>query len=126
MNNIKDKIIKYGLIVLLLLIVIFIFMFVYNMLNVKYNVNFYVEDNIIIETKKVKNGNVVLEPASPQKEGYKFIGWYDNTEKFDFKTKIKKDINLYAKFEIIEGYVFSYVVSFDSNYGSSFNEVTDY
>lgn len=93
-------------------------MFIYNIFNTYYEVIFYDYDNTIIEVKKVKTGKVVLEPASPQKEGYNFIGWYDGEEDYDFTTLIYENLNLYAKYEIIEDYVFKHIVTFDSNYGS--------
>lgn len=117
-TNNKKNIMKYGVITLAIIVILLIAIFIYNVLNTKYTVTFYNEDNTVIETKQVKTGKFVLEPAEPQKEGYRFIGWYYDEQLFNFKTKIKKNINLYAKYEPIEGYVYSYIVSFDSNYGT--------
>jgi len=61
-----------------------------------YYVNFYSEGTLIerIETRK---NRAIKEPTSPTKEGYMFIGWYDqNGELFDFNNNITKDINLNA------------------------------
>lgn len=112
------KLLKIGLIILGSMIIIGISMFIYNILNTYYNVTFYNDDNTIIEIKKVKTNNTVLEPLSPKKEGYNFIGWYDGDTKYDFSKKIKNNLNLYAKYEIISDYVFKHIVTFDSNYGS--------
>ena len=56
-----------------------------------------------IESLEVKGGTAIKKPATPIKEGYDFLGWY-NTSKleqlFDFKnTLISKDITLYAKWK---------------------------
>lgn len=46
-----------------------------------------------------------VESITPTKTGYRFDGWYRDSNyknKFDFSTKITKDITLYAKFTKIE------------------------
>lgn len=48
---------------------------------------------------EVKKNKVVHKPATPIKNGYKFIGWYSNGVKFNFDTKITKNINLEAKYK---------------------------
>ena len=47
----------------------------------------------------VNYNNTLERIKDPKKEGYKFKGWYQGDTKFDFDTKITKDINLTAKFE---------------------------
>ena len=44
----------------------------------------------------------INEPPTPKKEGYKFVGWYEDknfTKKFDFSKLPTSDITLYAKWE---------------------------
>ena len=50
----------------------------------------------------VRIGEKIDEPTLPDNDGYKFVGWYLDGEKFDFNTPIKKSINLEAKWEKIE------------------------
>ena len=38
----------------------------------------FVVDGTEVDRQWVKNGDTVYAPASPEKEGYKFIGWYDS------------------------------------------------
>lgn len=48
----------------------------------------------------VSNGEAVVKPVDPTKEGYTFDGWFadaDKTIAFDFSTIISSDITIYAK-----------------------------
>lgn len=48
--------------------------------------------------KQVVDANEkVKEPEEPTKKGYTFKGWYLDGKKYDFKTKVTKDIKLKAK-----------------------------
>ena len=51
----------------------------------------------------VADGATVSEPANPVKNGYTFIGWYDNEEcmgdSYDFDTAVNAPLTLYAKWE---------------------------
>ena len=66
-----------------------------------YTVTFDSEGGSEIRSKKVGENGSVIEPSAPTKEGYTFLGWYLNDEKFDFNTKITSDITLTAKWEKI-------------------------
>ncbi|MFA5692255.1 MAG: InlB B-repeat-containing protein [Acholeplasmataceae bacterium] len=70
----------------------------------------------------VDHGNKVTEPETPSRDGYKFIGWYLGTEKFDFDDNITKNITLIAKWEEDETPdpdPTTYTVTFDLNYEDS-------
>ena len=45
---------------------------------------------------KVEDGKLVAEPEKPTREGYTFVEWQLDGQKFDFKTPIKKNITLKA------------------------------
>lgn len=47
----------------------------------------------------VEENKKVSKPTNPTKEGYKFLGWYLDEQKFDFNTEINADIVLLAKWE---------------------------
>ncbi len=66
----------------------------------KHNVTFKNGDDV--KTEVVEYGQKVTEPNSPEKEGHKFLGWYNNEKLFDFESEIKDDITLEAKWEINE------------------------
>lgn len=48
----------------------------------------------------VKDGSEVNLPATPEKEGYTFEGWYLEDEPFDSKTKVSEDIKLTAHWSL--------------------------
>lgn len=55
-----------------------------------------------VKSKKVSEKETVEEPPAPTKEGYKFLGWYQGSEKFDFSKEITENITLTAKWEKID------------------------
>ena len=52
------------------------------------------------EKTTVKENDLVEEAIPEEKENHIFIGWYVGEEKFDFNTKITKDLTLIAKYEL--------------------------
>ena len=68
----------------------------------EYTISFNSKDGSNIESIKYKEGEKIQEPINPKKEGYIFVGWYEDeyyTKKFDFNNLSNKDIILYAKWE---------------------------
>lgn len=62
-----------------------------------YNVTFKNQDNENIKT--VLAGERVIEPDTPEKLGYTFVGWYLGDDKFDFSSVINENITLDAKYD---------------------------
>ena len=55
-------------------------------------------------SQSVKKGEKVIEPTAPQRNGYTFVGWYeDNTysKLFDFSDSITKSFTLFARWNDI-------------------------
>ena len=65
----------------------------------KYTVKFNYGYSNKVTSKSVVKGKTVSKPSNPSRSGYTFLGWYYNGEKFDFSTKITKNITLTAKWE---------------------------
>lgn len=72
---------------------------------------FHVDGNVV-NTQTILNGETLVQPASPQKDGLRFIGWYtDSTGGASFgnfgpiEVTSSSEIHLYARFEQIH-YVF--------------------
>ena len=87
----------------------------------KYTVTFKSDENTVINTVTVKEGNSVGEPENPVKDGYQFDGWYTDvncTDKYDFNTVVSADLTLYAK------WLAKYTVSFDTAGGSTVESQT--
>ena len=71
-------------------------------LTARYTVTFESNGANAVSSQKVDKNTTAKEPEPPVKEGYNFAGWFTDkefTEKFDFSTKITKNITLYAKWE---------------------------
>lgn len=68
--------------------------------SVRYTVKFETNGAETVNTQNVIKNSVAKEPAEPKKDGYIFDGWYlsnDFAEKYDFKSKVTKNLTLYAK-----------------------------
>ncbi len=72
-------------------------------------------DNKTLESVPVLKNNKVSEPDDPTREGYAFIEWQLNGEKFDFDTKITENITLVATWGQETSVV---LIEFDSNGGT--------
>ena len=64
-----------------------------------------------------KYGNPITAPAAPTRKGYRFMGWYEEVSKneyklFDFSTPITDNITLYAQWEEVP--VDTYVVTVEN------------
>lgn len=68
-----------------------------------YEVVFYNDGNIY-ETVNVRKNRMMDRPTNPTKDGYIFLGWYDQDNNiFDFKTNINKNMVLVAHWgQIVE------------------------
>ena len=68
-----------------------------------YKVSYYNEGKKYIDDQKINYGENALKPnTNPSKIGYTFKYWSlkEDGEEYEFSTKITKDINLYAVYEI--------------------------
>ena len=88
-----------------------------------YKVSFETNSSTVISDLTVVYNNKVNLPQTPTKEGYSFVGWYqdkDLTVEFDKDTLITSNITLYAKWvdEII------YTVSFETNGGTEITKIS--
>lgn len=65
-----------------------------------YTVSFDTMGGSQIDSQRVRANGTIEEPEAPVRDGYEFGGWYTDkgfTEKFDFSSKITKNITLYSK-----------------------------
>lgn len=66
----------------------------------KFTVKFNSDGGSLVAEQTIERGKMATEPTAPTKDGYNFLGWYDGSDKFDFKTTpIIADKNLIAKWE---------------------------
>lgn len=101
--------------------VIIALVLIFSLKKPTYEVSFMSDGIEVMDSVKVREDGTVKEPKEPVKEGYDFVGWYSDSEKFDFSTKITEDITLEARW-IKEGAEI-YTVTFDSNGGTTLNSI---
>ena len=82
----------------------------------KYTVTFNYDNGSSNTTVTVTEGSTVSEPSKPSKPNYAFKEWQLDGKKYDFKTKVTKNITLVAVYNLTE---VNYIVTFRSNGGSS-------
>ncbi len=78
--------------------------------NVKRYTVKYEVDGKVTSTKTVLDGTKASTITSPKKDGYKFDGWYNGNTKYDFNTKVTKDLTLVAKFTELTKYTVTFEV----------------
>ncbi len=87
-------------------------------------VEFY-SDGALYDTVTVLEGDEVILPSEPSKEGHSFVAWYyENTFDTEFVSPytVNESMSLYALFEVNE-----YTITFNSQGGSSVSDlVADY
>ena len=65
-------------------------------------VNFDSDEGTAVDQQNVEFGDFVLEPATPEKEGYNFLGWYQDSTletPYDFSAPVSGALTIYAKWE---------------------------
>lgn len=85
--------------------------------NNTYTVTFNSNGGSRVNSIQVNEGGYVSSPTPPTRDGYIFLGWYLGNSEYNFSNKVFANITLTAKWEKIEEN--EYVVTFDSNGGSS-------
>lgn len=116
------------LLVAVSLIVIFFYGAIHILKNTSYtSKNIYVvqyesSGGTIVGNEQVKDGNKIIVPENPSKNGFTFIGWYLGDKKYDFDSKIDSDIILTAKWEKEEGTELA-IISFNSNGGNNVSDI---
>jgi len=116
----KNKIILISSIVTVsIIIVLTIFMLTREKEQKTYTVNFDSNGGSIISEQLITEGEYVQKPKDPQKEGYIFIEWRYNGEKFNFNTTIDKNIALEAVWQKLEEDKEMIKISFNTDGGST-------
>ena len=84
----------------------------------EYTITFNTNEGSEVVSQTVEYQGLVQKPANPTKEGYKFAGWYTDsqlTSVYDFNTKVTDNLTLYAKWVADS----ECVVTFETNGGTA-------
>ena len=68
----------------------------------EYTVTFNTDGGSTIVKQKVKENERAVKPVDPEKDGYSFVGWYQDsglTTLYDFTSAVTGDLTLYAKWK---------------------------
>lgn len=65
----------------------------------KYTVTFNSNGGSDVSSKTVEENTKVTKPSDPTRNGFTFLGWYYNNNKFDFNTKITSNLTLIAEWK---------------------------
>ena len=71
-------------------------------LNSGYKVEFNSDGGSSVKTQYIEEGKTIEKPIAPQKNGYKFAGWFYNDKEWDFSTIITGPISLTAKWNNLD------------------------
>ena len=66
----------------------------------EYIVTFVYENGTENRDVRVSADDTLVEPAEPVKDGYIFLGWFKQGNKYDFSLPVKADMTLKAKWEV--------------------------
>ena len=87
----------------------------------KYEVTF-MSDDKVLESLTVREDGTIKEPTAPTKEGYIFVGWFSNGERFNFSTaKVTEDLKLEARWTKDNAII--YTITFDSKGGDKVESI---
>ena len=67
--------------------------------NKEYKVEFDANGGTGVEAQYVVKGGLVTAPQDPTRDGYTFLGWFYNEDKFSFETPVKGAMTLVAHWE---------------------------
>ena len=90
-----------------------------------YTVTFDSNGGTNIDSVVVKENDVIIEPSSPEKEGYTFEYWELDGKQYDFNTKVTSEIILIAKWQEVEEEQDDNQTTDQNNNQSSDNQTTN-
>ena len=95
--------------------------------NKKYTVTFDTDGGSLVNSQIVTEGEKVIKPADPIKDGYSFLNWSYNDTEYDFSKEVKSDMTLKAIWEdsINKKYIITFTVGdkVETIEVSSFDEI---
>ena len=89
----------FGFIGIALLVAIICLFLFNNNKTTEYTVEFDTDGGSHISSQIIEKGGLVTKPKVPKKTGYDFVEWDYNDEKYDFNTKVTKNMTLVAIWE---------------------------
>lgn len=114
------KALKYSLMIVIVIVLI-VGCLLFYLKKDGYLVTFNSNGGSVVAPVKTGLAKTIKKPENPVKEGYHFVGWYLDGEKFDFDTEITENITLQAEYEKQEEVM--YTLAFDSLGGDKLENI---
>lgn len=89
----------------------------------KYKIKFVDNLNNVIEEVIYDEGQLIIKPNDPKKEGWTFNGWYLNDELFTFNVPITSNLTIKAKFTQNQMVTETYTIELNANGGTLENNI---
>ena len=115
-----EKVLKYSLMIVIVIILIGGGILFY-LKKDGYLVTFNSNGGSVVAPIKTGLSKTIDKPDDPVKDGYEFVGWYLDGEKFDFDMEITENITLQAEYEKREEV--TYTLAFDSLGGDKIENI---
>ena len=115
----KDFLIIIGLIITVSVIVLAIFLVNSNKETPTYLVTFLTDGGSLVNSQTVNQGEKVIKPIDPIKEGYTFMEWTYNDQTYDFSLDVNSNLELKAKWIEIKEDVKTFTIKFNSDGGTT-------
>ena len=98
-----------------------------NQQKTTYTVTFQTEDGIEVGKVEVEENSLVEEPAVGDREGYEFIGWFLESEQWNFETNtVTSNIILKSKWQEVKNEATVYTVNLNPNGGTLDEKVIEF
>ena len=114
------KALKYSMMIVIVIVLI-VGCLLFYLKKDGYLVTFNSNGGSVVAPIKTGLAKTIKKPENPVKEGYHFVGWYLDGEKFDFDTEITENITLQAEYEKQEEVM--YTLAFDSLGGNKLENI---
>ena len=114
------KALKYSLMIVIVIVLI-VGCLLFYLKKDGYLVTFNSNGGSVVAPVKTGLAKTIKKPENPVKEGYHFVGWYLDGEKFNFDTEITENITLQAEYEKQEEVM--YTLAFDSLGGDKIENI---
>jgi len=112
----QDNKVLWGIITTVLVIV-----FTYSLFfsRPSYIVTFDSNGGTIVAEQNIRRNDSAERPEEPIREGYRFNGWTNDDETYNFDRRVTENITLIARWEVM-----MHTITFDSNQGSEVESIT--
>lgn len=84
----------------------------------RFTINFDTKGGTSVPSQEIEENGLVRKPNDPTREGFDFIGWFNNDAEWDFPNNtVKKNLTLEAKWDIEKP---KFIINFDSGGAGEF------